>query len=137
MATGQSVAVKHWARIIKRWPVDRVRPEHISFQTVMQGRLQKASSPSAAAENVKANEALVSPANPPQLDEAREMRQVNALYSLLEDRYFNAYPIPAKLRNPESMPTHYDDVIKEMDEAPSRTWTQSLMKRIKGSLRFS
>lgn len=103
----------------------------------MQTRLQKASSPTAAAENVKANETLVSPASPVQFDEAREMRQVNALYSLLEDRYFKVYPIPAKLRHPESMPTHYDIVIKEMEEAPSRTWAQSLIKRIKGSLRFS
>ncbi|EXJ85187.1 hypothetical protein A1O3_05862 [Capronia epimyces CBS 606.96] len=136
MATGRSVAAQHWARIIKRWPVDRVRPEHISFQKVMQSRLQKASSPTAATANVKANEGQVSPATP-QFDEAKEMRQINALYSLLEDRYFKAYPMPANLRNPQSMPTHYDDVIKEMDEAPTRTWIQSLIQRVKGSLRFS
>ncbi|KAL2399027.1 hypothetical protein ABEF95_008231 [Exophiala dermatitidis] len=134
MATAQSVAVKHWARIIKRWPVDRVRPEYVSFQKVMRDRLQKATSPAAAAGNAKANEAQ--PVSPPQWDEAQEMRQVNVLYSLLEDRYFKAYPIPTKLRHPRSMPTYYDDVLKEMEEAPSRTWFQSLVNRIKGSLRF-
>lgn len=100
----------------------------------MQDRLQKATSPAAAADNAKTNEAQ--PASPPRWDEAKEMRQVNVLYSLLEDRYFKAYPIPTKLRHPRSMPTYYDDVLKEMDEAPSRTWFQSLMNRIKGSLRF-
>jgi hypothetical protein len=111
--------MKHWARIIQAWPVDRVRPEHVSFQKLMQSRLQKA------------NEALGTPA------EQKEMRQINALYALLDDRFLKEYPLPAKVRHPQSSPTHYDDVVKEMDEAPTRTWVTSLVNRIKGSLRFS
>ena len=131
------VALKHWARIIKQWPVDRVRPEHVSFQKIMQTRIQNGSSPRAAAANVKSNEALVSPVEPPQVNNEKEMKQVNALYALLEDRFAKAYPIPASLRNPASNPTHYDDVVREMEEAPTRSWVGSLLNNLRGKLRFS
>lgn len=65
------------------------------------------------------------------------MRQVNALYSLLENRYANKSPMPQSLRRPSSDPEHYDVLVKELEEAPNRSWFGGLVKRIKGSLRFS
>ncbi|KIW54448.1 hypothetical protein PV05_06805 [Exophiala xenobiotica] len=137
MAAQQSVALKHWARIIKQWPVDKVRPEHVAFQKVMQHRLKELTSPTAAADNVKADGALVTPANPTQPNQENEMRQINALYSLLEDRYLKEYPMPSKVRHPASRPTYYEDLVKEMGEAPTRTWAASMWNRISGMLRFS
>lgn len=128
--------MRHWARIIKQWPIDRVRPAHVSFQTIMQTRLQKASSPSAAAEQVKANDALVTPAKAPQVQEQDETRQLNALYSLLDDRFMRQYPLPANLRHPQSNPEHYDRIMQELDEAPNRSWLSNLMLRLKGSVRM-
>lgn len=132
--------VKHWARIIQRWPVDKVRPGHVSFQTIMRQRLDKATStpsPSAAATSVKANDALVSPEAPVKWDEAKELQQASVLYALLDDRFSKKYPLPAKLRQPTSRPTYYDDLVKEMQDAPHRSWFGRLVTRLRGSLRFS
>lgn len=142
------LAYKHWQRIIRLWPTDLVRPKTVSFQHLMQQRLSKihppstpkASTPNAAAESIKSNEALVTavpPSSSASWDEAHQMRQVNVLYSLLENRYLNANPTPQSLRKPRSDPEHYDVLIREMEEAPRRTWFGSLWKRVTGSVRIS
>jgi len=117
--------------------VDKVRPENVSFQKVMQQRIQRYEQPlsaSAAAENVQAGEAT--PKAPASLDENKEMKQTNVLYSLLDDRLARQYPIPSSLRTPASNPTHYDDLIREMEEAPTRSWFANFSQRVKGTLRF-
>lgn len=108
----------------------------------MQKRLANRTNPSAppvnAADTVKGNEALVTPAHEgkPSWDEAKELDQANALYSLLENRYMKEYPIPETLRYPQSRPTHYDDLLREFEEAPDRTWLQRLWLRLRGSVRL-
>ena len=94
-------------------------------------------SPSATASTMKSNEAMVPAGAPRKWDEHAELEQANALYTLLEDRYAKEFPLPATLRQPASSPTHYDDLITEMQEAPTRSWLGGVMKRIKGSLRFT
>ncbi|KAJ9604116.1 hypothetical protein H2200_011639 [Cladophialophora chaetospira] len=135
MAASNSVVLKHWARIMKQWPVDRVRPAHVHFQKVMQSRLQKLQSPSTAANNVKSNDAQAIPVQP--FNEQKEMRQVNALYALLENRFENEYPIPQQVRRPRSNVSHFDDMIKELDEAPGRSWFTNVWNRLKGSVRLT
>lgn len=97
----------------------------------MQKRIQGATS---AVTSVEANEA---PAKSATFEPRKEMRQLNALYSLLEDRFTKQYPVPGNLRHPASNPSHYDDLIRELEEAPGRSWFGSMAKRIKGSLRFT
>ena len=120
--------------------MDRVRPEDVSFQKLMKQRLTKHmshTSPSTAASSLKANDALVSAAEPLKWDEKKEMQHANVLYSLLEDRFVKEFPLPKTLRRPASHPEYYDELVKEMQEAPTRSWLGGLIKRIKGSLRFS
>lgn len=91
-------------------------------------------------------------------DEA-ELKQANAAYSLLEDRYKNKvrrvtwpycqilsvelvadntlqYRILGQLMEPKSNPTYYADLITELEEAPTRTWYQRLGKRLGGMIRL-
>lgn len=133
------LALKHWARIIKRWPLDKVRPDSVSFQTNMQRRIDRLTNPSlsAAATSVKANDALVSAVPPAELDEGKEMKQVNALYSLLEDRYTSAFPLPQQFRYPASRPTHYDELMQELEAAPTRSKFTSFVQRVKGRFRLT
>jgi hypothetical protein len=133
--TSSQAALRLWARIIKQWPVDKVRPEFVSFQTIMQKRTNALTSSPESAGRVKAGEASVSP--PELFNEEREMRQVRVLSALLDDKFSKTYPVPANLRYPRSSPSHYDDVIHEMEEAPTRSWAASFLKKIKGSLRFT
>lgn len=106
----------------------------------MQQRLDKHSSqpsPISAPSHAKSGETVVPAAKPQQWTETAELEQANVLYSLLEGRYTKEYPLPKVLRNPASNPTHYDDLVKEMQEAPTRSWLGGVVKSIKGSLRFS
>lgn len=64
--SAQTIA-KHYSRILSQWPKDLVRPE-VQFQKVIQARATKAST---LAEG----------------QETAELRNVNALYSLLSNRY--------------------------------------------------
>lgn len=118
--------------------MDKIRPEAVSFQTIMQRRIDRVTNPSlnAAATSVKANEALVSAA-PIEFNEQKEMKQVNALYSLLENRYSDAYPMPHQFRYPASRETHYEDLLQELENAPTRSKFSSFMQRLKGRLRMS
>lgn len=129
------IVLKHWSRIIKQWPVDKVRPEHVHFQKIMQSRLNKLTSPTAAAAaDAKSNDASVKAPQP--WDNQNELRQINALYALLENRFEKEDPIPARVRHPQSNPAHYDDLVRELDEAPNRSWVTSLWNRIRGSVRI-
>ncbi len=47
------------------------------------------------------------------------------------------YPLSEKMMRPASNPTYYEGLLKELDEAPKRSWFQSVVNRWKGSLRFS
>jgi len=99
--------------------------------------------------------AAQSVANSP-IDEKLELEQVNAIYSLLENRYTRKvwlqfgyeiekethsltckqYPISGSLMKPASNPTHYTDLIKELEEAPQRSWFSTMTNKWKGFLRF-
>ena len=38
---------------------------------------------------------------------------------------------------PASNPAYYDELVKELQEAPTRSWLSRLVKRWKGMIRFS
>jgi cytochrome b pre-mRNA-processing protein 6 len=106
----------------------------------MKQRLDKhvaGASPGPAADSVKSNAAFLTVAPPSAWDETKEMEQVNALYNLLENKYVQEHPLPPTLRNPASSPTYYDDLMREMQEAPTRSWFGAFVKRIKGSFRLA
>jgi len=94
-------------------------------------------SPSAAVSSIKSKDAMASAVEPQKWNEQKELEQANALYALLEDRCAKKFPLPQMLRTPASNPTYYDDLITEMQEAPTRSWFGGLIKRVQGSLRFS
>ena len=80
---------------------------------------------------------MVSTVAPGEWNEQAELEQVNALYALLEDRYAQEFKLPQALRQPASNPKYYDDLVAEMQAAPTRSWFGGVVKRIQGSLRFS
>ncbi|KZZ97840.1 hypothetical protein AAP_00101 [Ascosphaera apis ARSEF 7405] len=108
---------QHLARLITNWPKDLVRPQAISVQTYLQSRLKALPEP-------PEDSARFSKAN------------VNALYSLLDNRYQKAYPLSRFLRYPASQPQHYDALMEEFREAPNRDFWGRLGKKIKGMFRM-
>ncbi|RMD39517.1 hypothetical protein DV735_g5604, partial [Chaetothyriales sp. CBS 134920] len=119
MASTTSPALKQWTSIIKRWPVDKVRPQNVAFQTIMQNRIDHLVKPASKSDGAD-----------------RELRQAKILNTLLENKYATAFPLSSALRHPASNPTYYDDLLRELEEAPTRSYFSKVMNRIRGVLRF-
>ncbi|KAL8832974.1 MAG: hypothetical protein Q9170_004610 [Blastenia crenularia] len=83
----------------------------------------------------ESKDTLVTPLKPS--NEDAELEQVNVLYSLLESRYTKKYPLSDRLMKPLSDPEHYQKLVKELEEAPKRSWFGSLVNRWKGMIRWS
>ncbi|PHH51990.1 Cytochrome B pre-mRNA-processing protein 6 [Ceratocystis fimbriata CBS 114723] len=117
MAAPTSRVVRHYNRALGLWPKDVLRPE-CQFQDVMLRGIQKRLQSSS------------------QVDEAAEMKQVNALYSLLEDRYRTRYPLVGRILEPRSQPTYYADLLREVEEVPTRSWFTRFLTRWSGAFRL-
>lgn len=131
-------ALQQWQRIIQQWPIDKVRPDTVSFQRIMQRRLDTYFNPKRGSEqpqvtgnavNVQAVELV--------WNEAREEKQIQALEKLMSNHFQKRSPLHDQLRFPASSPTYYDDVIKESKRAPSRGLLTRLTDRLKGMIRLS
>ncbi|KAI1747610.1 hypothetical protein F4782DRAFT_520608 [Xylaria castorea] len=105
---------RHILRALGQWPKDTIRPE-VQFQTVLHKRFEQS----------KLN-----------ISEEEQLRQANALYSLLENRYKRTYPITGTLLQPKSNPTYFTNLLKELEEAPNRSWFDRFLLRIKGVVRL-
>ncbi|QDS77865.1 hypothetical protein FKW77_000214 [Venturia effusa] len=108
---------KHYSRILSQWPKDLIRPE-VQFQKVIQTR---------AANAATIHEGEVT----------AELKNVNALYSLLDNRYSKKYPVPKRLLRPTSSPTYYDDLLVQLNQVPTQSRWSSLMARLKGLVRLT
>lgn len=65
-----------------------------------------------------------------------EAREVNAAYLLTENAFAKQYPLSEAMLRPASVPTHYTDLERELEEAPGRTWWAGVVKRMKGLVRL-
>ncbi|KAI1117671.1 hypothetical protein F5Y14DRAFT_401483 [Nemania sp. NC0429] len=101
-------------RALDQWPTDTIRPE-VQFQAVLRKRFEQ---PGLA------------------LSEEEQLRQANALHSLLENRYKRAYPITGSLLEPKSNPAYFVDLLRELKEAPNRSFLDRIWLRIKGKVRL-
>lgn len=108
-------------------------------------------------------EKRLDPATKTPLDPKKELAQLNALCSLAEDRYvkkvclspyflfflswfkktsganlgcYPQFPTGHKILNPKSQPTYFKDLLREMEEAPNRTWLQNVSKKLTGMFRW-
>ena len=66
-----------------------------------------------------------------------ELEQVNAMYSLLENRYSRNYPCSERLLRPASNEGYYEALAQEMEAAPQRSWWAWKWMRVKGLVRMS
>ncbi|KAE8356905.1 hypothetical protein BDV28DRAFT_126394, partial [Aspergillus coremiiformis] len=113
--------------LLKHWPSDLVRPSSVSVQTYLQAHLPQTSETPSKQPQQRSPQSQPTP-----LSES----SLNALSSLLEDRYARRYPLPPKLRRPASNPDHYDNLIREFSEAPSRDFWGRVSARLKGLFRL-
>ncbi|KAH6844665.1 hypothetical protein B0I37DRAFT_416258 [Chaetomium sp. MPI-CAGE-AT-0009] len=117
----RGAAANHFRGALSRWPKDPLRPE-CQLQDVLAKRLEKG---------------RLAPVTAGATQEQADLKQANALYSLLEDRYKNKYRPATMIFEPKSNPTYYKDLVKELEEAPTRSWLDRLWKRLGGIVRLS
>jgi len=65
-----------------------------------------------------------------------ERAKINALFSLLENRYSKRYPLSPDVLKPSSNPEHYDRLMKEIERAPHKSWWQAKLDEWKGKIRW-
>lgn len=142
----------HYLRILRRWPTDAVRP--LTVQDATRRRIAaRLSLPTSSTSNNSTTTAAspptstlaASPASttapattstPPPPPKASDAAQLNALYSLLSDRYAARYPTSPAMLQPASRPNHYHDLMRELDEAPRRSWFAKKWLRWSKLVRF-
>ncbi|KAH8903787.1 hypothetical protein BR93DRAFT_971391 [Coniochaeta sp. PMI_546] len=113
----RSAVHRIFTEALAKWPRDSLRPD-CQLHDVVGKRIERELAQSGG----NATEA--------------QLKQVNALYSLLENRYQTKYRIAGRLMQPKSNPTHYTDLVKELEEAPNRSWLGRLGKKLGGLIRF-
>ncbi|GKZ38960.1 hypothetical protein AbraIFM66950_011565 [Aspergillus brasiliensis] len=118
--------------LLKHWPIDKVRPSSVSVQNYLQACLLPSSNTTTTEQSSQKQPQQEGQLQKVNIDE----KSLNALSSLLEDRYARRYPLSPRLRRPASNPDHYDNVIREFDEAPDRDWLGRIKKRLSGLLRM-
>lgn len=123
----------------------------------MRRRIDKQLGPSTADKTTyhpakESKDTLVTPLKPH--DEQAQLQQVNVLYSFMENRYAkrvstscscsgrrNAdqvqYPLSDGLMKPLSNPEYYENLVKELEEAPKRSFFGRLLNSWKGFVRWS
>jgi cytochrome b pre-mRNA-processing protein 6 len=84
------------------------------------------------------NPAPAKPASPPsQANPRLEQAQVNALFSLLENRYSTKYALSPAVFKPASAPEHYTKLMDEIERAPKKTWWEAKLDQWKMKIRWS
>ncbi|KAF4996509.1 hypothetical protein FDECE_12425 [Fusarium decemcellulare] len=111
----RSLSHKIYTDVFARWPKQALRPDH-QLQDVL-GK--------AVAERYQNYKPSMEP---------EELLKARALQFLAQDRYNDR--LKGRLLEPKSQPTYFQDLVREIDEAPNRSWLERLGKRLSGMIRF-
>jgi cytochrome b pre-mRNA-processing protein 6 len=132
---------KQYTRLLALWPKDALRPslpftraiEHRASPFGVKAVESSAAAPKAPSAPASATASTPASARNPQLEQA----QVNALFSLLENRYSKKYPLSPAVFKPASAPEYYDRLMAEIEAAPNKTWWQAKVDGWKNKIRWS
>lgn len=132
---------KQYTRLLALWPKDALRP-NLPFTRAIEHHgkpfgvqpitptPEEGAKPQAPASTTPA--ASSPPANP-----KLEQAQVNALFSLLENRYSTKYALSPGVLKPTSAPEHYTRLMEEIERAPQKTWWEAKLDQWKMKIRWS
>ncbi|KAJ5281070.1 hypothetical protein N7478_006442 [Penicillium angulare] len=128
MASSPRTIQSRLSHLVKHWPVDNVRPASVSVQSYLNFALGQ--KPEVDPKEKKSDA-------PPPRQPVVSDSSASALQALLENRFVTRYPMGKNIRFPASDPDHYDNVVREFEEAPSRDWVGRIRKRLGGLFRLS
>ncbi|ORY09731.1 hypothetical protein BCR34DRAFT_454189, partial [Clohesyomyces aquaticus] len=138
---------KHYARLISLWPADPLRSTS-PFTKTLSARAAQLSKPTSSPSNptpaksspVKSSgnksSAPTSATSQPPFSAKSELININAVYSLLENRYSKRYPVSPGLLKPISNPEYYDKLMQELRDAPNKSWLRAKLDEWKMKVRW-
>ncbi|KAG6011416.1 hypothetical protein E4U43_008324 [Claviceps pusilla] len=112
----RSIARRIYADAFAKWPKQDLRPDY-QLQDIL----------SAAVDERYKN---WKPAM-----EAEETLKARALQFLVQDKYKDRFKLQGPMLQPKSQPTYFTDLMREIEDAPRRTWLERLGKRLSGMIR--
>ncbi|KAG6046045.1 hypothetical protein E4U17_008029 [Claviceps sp. LM77 group G4] len=68
--------------------------------------------------------------------ETEELMKARALQFIVQNKYNDRFKLRGPMLKPTSQPTYFSDLVKEIEEAPQRTWLERLGKRLSGMIRL-
>ncbi|KAM4055788.1 hypothetical protein HRG_008359 [Hirsutella rhossiliensis] len=113
----RSLARRVYADALAQWPKQDLRPDY-QFQDVLR---------------MVVDERFQS--YKPSM-EAEELLKARALQFLVQDKFRDRYKLMGPMLEPKSQPTYFQDLVREIEEAPRRTWLERLGKRLSGMIRL-
>ncbi|TWU72685.1 hypothetical protein ED733_003467 [Metarhizium rileyi] len=113
----RSVARRIYADAFAAWPKQDLRPDY-QLQDILKAAVDQRYKSSKPAMEVE------------------ETLKARALQFLVQDKFNNRYKLKGPMLEPKSQPTYFQDLVREIEEAPRRTWLERLGKRISGMIRL-
>ncbi|KAG5946481.1 hypothetical protein E4U53_006581 [Claviceps sorghi] len=117
ISMSRSMARRIYADAFARWPKQDLRPDY-QLQDILRAAVD---------ERYKNLEPAM---------EAEEILKARALQFLVQNKYNERFKLQGPLLEPKSQPTYFNDLIREIEEAPRRTWLERLGKRLSGMIRL-
>ena len=127
--------LKHYTRLLTLWPRDLLRPNLPFTRAIEHHGTPYGLKPSPQETSRKTATPVPAPPSPP--NPSKEQAQVNALFSLLENRYSKKYALSEGVLKPASAPEHYERLMMEIERAPGKTWWQAKLDEWKMKIRWS
>jgi len=106
-----------YTEALAKWPKQELRPDH-QLQDVIRPGIE------ARYKNYK-----------PSM-EAEELFKARSLQVLQQNRFMDRYKLKGPMLEPNSQPTYFEDLLREIEEAPKRTWLERVGKRLSGMIRL-
>ncbi|KAH9862304.1 hypothetical protein IAQ61_010507 [Plenodomus lingam] len=143
MTTPQTIA-HNYTRLLTLWPKDALRPTQ-PFTTAILHRASRygVSPPSSSSTPSTPPSSSSSPPKPSSTSPSapatptHEHPHLNALFSLLENRYTRKYPLSPGVLKPVSAPLHYENLMREIERAPGRSWWEAKIEAWRGKIRWA
>ena len=131
--------VRQYTRLLSLWPKDALRP-NLAFTKTLEYRgapfgLKPAASAEKDAKPAKTDVEASAPRSAS--DPKVELANINALYSLLENRFTKKYPVSPGVLRPTSNPEHYDRLMEEIKRAPTKSWLSAKIDEWRMKIRWS
>ncbi|KAJ2896878.1 hypothetical protein MKZ38_005131 [Zalerion maritima] len=117
MAKPTSEATRILLATISKLPADPLRP-NAQLGPALAARLKQQQASS----------------SPPK--EAELRKEAQAINLLVGDRFMRKYPVSDRIWHPPFQPEYFDNIIKDLDEAKSRSWFKHQWIKFRGMIRL-